>query len=140
MMKIIAMMFAMLFTNIASAAVIKPEIPIHISSVNTAVVNENLIRVIEYNVIQEPKIVIEMLTRPRKSVVQRLEIKSIKYGNRILDFYESAATSFESIKMGDKFIKIGIYYVYPGKGGGSVDLTCLIQVTDTLSTPVCSEK
>ena len=133
-------MFVMLIANVASAAVIKPEIPINISSVNTAVVNKKLIRVIEYNVTQEPKIVVEMLTRPRKSVVQRLEIKSIKHGNRILDFYKSAATSFESVKMRDKFINIDIYYVYPGKGGGSVDLTCQVQVTDTLSIPVCSEK
>ena len=133
-------MFVMLMATVVSASSIKPEIPINVSSVITEVVNNKLVRVIEYDVTQEPKVVLEILTRPKKSVVQKLEVKSVKYGNKILDFYESAATSFESIKMNDKFINIDIYYVYPGKGGGSIDLKCQVQVTDKLSAPTCTEK
>lgn len=133
-------LFLIVLSDIACTEVIKPEIPIQISSVTTKLINEKLIRIIEYNITQQPKVIIEMLTRPRKEVIQRLEIKNVKYGDQILDFYKSAATSFESITVADNYINIDIYYVYPGKGGGSLDLTCKVKVTNSLSKPICHRK
>lgn len=140
MFKNVFIILGFLVCNSLSAELIKPDIPINISTVKTQLVNKKLVRTIEYNMTKEPKIIIEMLTRPRQKVISRLEIKSVKYKGRALDFLESAGTSFESIKVKDNKLVIEIFYVYPGKGGGSVDLVCTVNVTNEISTPACSEK
>ncbi len=132
--------FGFLLCNGVSAELIKPTIPINISAVSTHLINKKLVRIIQYRITEEPKVIIEMLTRPRQKVISKLEIKSVEYNGRKLDFLSSAGTSFESIKVKENRIVIEIFYVYPGKGGGSLDLICAVNVTNKFSSPVCSEK
>lgn len=111
MFKKAIIIFSFLVCNSVSAKLIKPDIPINISTVKTQLVNKKLVRIIEYNITKEPKIIIEMLSRPRQKVIFRLEIKSVKYNDRMLDFLGSAGTSFESIKIKGNKIVIEIFYV-----------------------------
>lgn len=123
------------------ASDIEPTIPLKISDVKTRLINKkNLVRIIEFNTEYEPKIVIERLARPGVKVLEKLVIDKVELGNKIVDFSNSAATSFESIDVVDNDIKINVYYAYPGKGGGSVDFECIVKVSDSnFSKPKCTE-
>ncbi len=134
-------LLVLLLGNSAFAEEWVPVIPVQISDVKTRLIkNEHLIRIIEFNTEMEPKLVFERLSRPVKKVLEKRVIEKVKLGNRVIRFKDSAAMGFESVDVDNNKIIFSVYYAYPGKGGGSVDFDCHVQVGNRFSEPVCHEK
>lgn len=133
---------AVIVLNTVYASEIEPTIPLKISEVKTQLINKkHLVRIIEFNTEHEPKIIIERLARPSIKVLEKLVISKVKLNNKIIDFENSAATSFESIVVEGNDIKFVVDYFYLGKGAGSVLFECKVNVNnENISEPVCSEK
>jgi len=141
MYKFIIVVCALTFgINIVSASDIKPTIPLSVTDVKTQLIDKNLIRIIQYNTEAEPKLIIERLARPRLKVIENLVIKKVKVGDKYIDFEESAGVFIESMKVVKNSIKFSVYFVFSGKGGGSIDFECAVKVdNDKLAIPKCNE-
>ena len=125
----------------AVAEDINPTLSLDIVGVERHLINNNLIRIIQFNTENQPRFVIERLSRPSIRVDEKLEITELKLGERMLDFRNSAGVFIETVTVDKTGIDFTVYFVYPGKGGGSVDLACRIEVgKEKFSTPICNNK
>lgn len=123
----------------AIAENIQPEVPLNVVGVERHVVNNSLIRIIQFNTEELPKFVIERLSRPSVRVLEKLVVTKLKIGDRVLDFNDTAGVFIEDIKTDKASVKFSIHFVYPGKGGSSVDLQCSVEVGNKmLHEPTCN--
>ncbi len=124
----------------AIAENIHPEVPMDVVGVERHVINKNLIRIIQFNTESTPKFVIERLSRPSTHVLEKLVITKLSAGDHVLDFNDTAGVFIENIKTDKTSVKFSVYFVYSGKGGGSVDLQCSVKVGDKkLHEPTCDK-
>ena len=125
----------------AIAANLKPEISLDVVGVERYVINKSLIRVIQFNTEEQPKFIVERLSRPSVRVLEKLVITKLDFNGRVLDFNDTAGVFIEKVMKDKQGINFDVYFVYPGKGGGSVDLRCYIKVgKEKFHPPICSEK
>jgi hypothetical protein len=116
-----------------------PVIPVSINHVETDVIGQDIVRVIQYNMELNPILQVELMSRPNFQVIDSLTISGLPYRDEMLSFKNSSGAFVEGSKFLDTGVEIEFEYFY--LRGGSILLDCLLPVKDgRFLALTCKEK
>ena len=129
------------FSNL-DAATLKSDIPLAVDTVTTKRVGKQLVRVVEYNTELAQKFSIELLSTPKPTLIQKLDITEIKVNldgqDRILKFAGSSAVSIDHVSITNSTILFSVDYFGGGHTGSSITANCTIAINpNKLEKPEC---
>jgi hypothetical protein len=103
-----------------------PIISASIDHVETYRVDNNLVRIIRYNMELEPKIQFEIFSTPDMKLINSLALTGITLDSKYLNFSNADGAYIESIKVENNIIVVELEYFY--SGGSSALITCKLAV------------
>nr|WP_086939554.1 hypothetical protein [Thaumasiovibrio occultus] len=122
---------AMALCSVQAAAV-----PVSVSKIETYLINEQLVRVIQHNMEVNSVLEIEILSRPIEKVLQHRAITEVTVGEETLRFADSAGTFVEAFGATDDSVTFTLDYFY--RRGGNYLIDCVVSVDSAaLNPPVC---
>lgn len=114
-------------------------IPVSVSNVQTELMGDNIVRIIQHNMELSPILQIELLSRPNFKVINALTIRELPFNGAQLSLQESSGAFVESISIEESHIDIVFDYFY--LHGGSLLLSCRLGVMQSLFAPLdCHRK
>lgn len=129
-----------LFWPLACAQVNPPpqceqtHIPTSISKVETSLVGDNLVRVIQHNMVLAPHIEFELLSRPSFQRLDAINIDSIPLKDQSLSFTQASGVFVEDVKYTD--INIEVVFEYFPLHGESYYVGCTVTPKPTAFAPL----
>lgn len=118
---------------------ISSSIPASVSNVQTELMGDNIVRVIQHNMELNPILQVELLSRPNFKPINALTIRALPFNNAQLSLQDSSGAFVESISIEESHIDIVFDYFY--LHGGSLLLSCRLTVKKSLFSPLdCHRK
>lgn len=114
-------------------------IPLFIDEITSSRIDQGLVRVILFNTEVVPRMYIELIQAPHRTLLDRKVIKNINLNGQTLDFDTAGSVFIEGINIHDNMINFKVYYQYEGRPQ-ELAASCLVSSSEKkLRDPVCKE-
>jgi hypothetical protein len=136
--KILAILaFSFLFFACAASSDEEINIPLAIDEIKSSRIDQGLARVILFNTEVVPRMYIELIQAPNRTLLDRKIIKSINLNGQTLDFDTAGSVFIEGIKIYDNMVNFKVYYQHEGRPQ-ELAASCIVNSTEKkLRGPVC---